>query len=195
MTCTQFITQVVSLLESKMNRSSPLDVSLGKDVLKICSKFTGEHPCRSEISIKLQRNFIEITLPYGCFPVNLLHISRTPFYKNTSGGLLLNEAINPFQPSVVFHIETSNRLLKQIIKNSQTTDCYFYQFNVIAIIARISIAIIIAFIETNISNLGRQRTRRATRIKWKKRTKCKYFKNFFLRETIMKKNYYIKKFR
>ena len=27
---------------------------LGKDVLKICSKFTGEHPCRSMISIKLQ---------------------------------------------------------------------------------------------------------------------------------------------
>ena len=41
---------------------------LGKSVLKICSKFTGEHPCRS-----------------GCSPVNLLHIFRTPSYKNTSG--------------------------------------------------------------------------------------------------------------
>ena len=28
---------------------------LGKGVLKICSKFTGEHPCRSVISIKLQK--------------------------------------------------------------------------------------------------------------------------------------------
>ena len=28
-------------------------------VLKIYSKFTGEHPCRSVISIKLQSNFIE----------------------------------------------------------------------------------------------------------------------------------------
>ena len=27
---------------------------LGKSVLKICSKFTGEYPCRSVISIKLQ---------------------------------------------------------------------------------------------------------------------------------------------
>ena len=27
---------------------------LGKGVLKICSKFTGEHPCRSMISIKLR---------------------------------------------------------------------------------------------------------------------------------------------
>ena len=34
-------------------RSSPSEVLLGKDVLKIYSKFTGEHPCRSVISIKL----------------------------------------------------------------------------------------------------------------------------------------------
>ena len=42
------------------------------------------------ISIKLQSNFIEITLRHACSPVNLLHISRTPFYKNTSGRLLLH---------------------------------------------------------------------------------------------------------
>ena len=35
-------------------------------------------------------NFIEITLRHGCFPVYLLHIFRTPFPKNTSGGLLLS---------------------------------------------------------------------------------------------------------
>ena len=52
---------------------------LVKDVLKICSKFTGEHPCRSVISIKLQSSFIEITLRYGCSPVNLLHPFTTPF--------------------------------------------------------------------------------------------------------------------
>ena len=34
-------------------------------------------------------NFIEITLRHGCSPVNLLHILRTPFPKNISGGLLL----------------------------------------------------------------------------------------------------------
>ena len=38
---------------------------------------------------KLYCNFIEITLRHGCSPVNLLHIFRTPFPKNTSGGLLL----------------------------------------------------------------------------------------------------------
>ena len=30
--------------------------------------------------------FIEITLRYGCSPVNLLYISRTPFPNNTFGG-------------------------------------------------------------------------------------------------------------
>ena len=38
---------------------------------------------------KVAWNFIEITLQHGCTPVNLLHIFRTPFLKNTSGGLLL----------------------------------------------------------------------------------------------------------
>ena len=34
-------------------------------------------------------NFIEIALRHGCSPVNLLHIFRPPFSKNTSGRLLL----------------------------------------------------------------------------------------------------------
>ena len=55
-----------------------------------CSKFTGEHLCRSVISIKLQSNFIDILLQHEFSPVNLLHIFRTPFLKNTSGRLLLN---------------------------------------------------------------------------------------------------------
>ena len=53
-----------------LRRSSPPEVFIGKGVLKIYSKFTGEYPCRSVISIKLS-------------------ICRAPFYKNTSGGLLL----------------------------------------------------------------------------------------------------------
>ena len=63
-------------------RSSHSEVFLGKGVLKICCKFTGERPCRSAISIKLQI----------CSPANLLHIFRTPFSKNTSGRLLLEYA-------------------------------------------------------------------------------------------------------
>ena len=53
-------------------RSSHQEVFLEKGFLKICSKFTGESPCRSVISIKL------------------LHIFRTSFTKNTSGRLFLN---------------------------------------------------------------------------------------------------------
>ena len=70
-------------------RSSPPQVFLGKGVLKICSKFTGEHPCQNVMSIKLLCNFIEIVLRHGCSAVDLLHIFRRPFYKNTYGGLLL----------------------------------------------------------------------------------------------------------
>ena len=62
---------------------------LRKGVLKKCRKFTGEHPCRNGISIKLQSNFIEIAFRHGCSPVHLLLIFKTPFPKNTSGGLLL----------------------------------------------------------------------------------------------------------
>ena len=64
-------------------------VILGKGVLKVCSKFTGEHLRRNAVSVKLQSNLIEITLRLGCSPINLLHIFRTPFLKNTSVRLLL----------------------------------------------------------------------------------------------------------
>ena len=73
----------------KSTRNSCPEVFLRKGVLNICSKSTGEHPCRSVISIKLLCNFVEIALRHGYYPVNLLHIFRTPFPKNTSGWLLL----------------------------------------------------------------------------------------------------------
>ena len=73
-----------------MLRNSHPGIFLETVFLKICSKFTGEHSCRSVISIKLQSTFIEITLCYGGSPVNLPHIFRTPFTKNTCTWLLLN---------------------------------------------------------------------------------------------------------
>ena len=39
---------------------------------------------------KMLCNFIEVALQHGCSPVNLLHIFRTPFLKNTTEGLLLS---------------------------------------------------------------------------------------------------------
>ena len=74
----------------EMYRSSHPEVFLIKGILKICSKFTGERPCRNVISIKLLCNIIEITLRYGYSPGNLLHIFKTPFPRNTSRWLLLD---------------------------------------------------------------------------------------------------------
>ena len=64
----------------KKNRSSRPEVFIGKDVLKICSKCTGEHLCRSAISVMLLCNFTEIELWHGCSAVNLNHIFRTYSY-------------------------------------------------------------------------------------------------------------------
>ena len=40
---------------------------------------------------KVAKQLIEITLWHECFPVNLLHIFRTPFPKNNTGLLLLKK--------------------------------------------------------------------------------------------------------
>ena len=71
----------IFVLSETYIRSSPPEVFLYKSVLEICSKFTGEHPCWSLISIKLQSNFIEIRLRHGSSPVNLLHISKHLFLR------------------------------------------------------------------------------------------------------------------
>ena len=54
-----------------------------------CPKFAEEHLCRSVILMKVLCNFIDIALWHGCYHVNLLHSFRIPFFKNTSGRLLL----------------------------------------------------------------------------------------------------------
>ena len=72
-----------------MYRSRPLEVFSGKGVLKICSRFTGEHPCQSVKSIKLLYNLIEIALRHGYSPVSFLYVFRTAFSENISRGLLL----------------------------------------------------------------------------------------------------------
>ena len=70
-------------------KKQPYGGVLRKRCSEICSKFTGEHPCQSVVSVKLQSNFIEMSLWHGYSPVIWLHIFRTPFAKNTSGRLLL----------------------------------------------------------------------------------------------------------
>ena len=43
----------------------------------------------NKVALQLLFNFIEVALWHGCFPVNLLHIFRTPFSKDTPGQQLL----------------------------------------------------------------------------------------------------------
>ena len=110
-----FIYNAVSLIDSflsikryypfPLNRNSPFRSSrpeafLRKGLLKICSKFTGEHPCRSAISINVQSNFIDIALRHGCSPVNFLHIFRTPFPMKTSRLLLLTILFSLFRKTL-----------------------------------------------------------------------------------------------
>ena len=69
-------------ISCKTFRSSHPEVLLEKGVLKICSKFTWEHPCRSVISI----NHIS-TWVFSC---KFAAYFQTPFTKNTSWWLLAN---------------------------------------------------------------------------------------------------------
>ena len=96
---------------SAISRSSRPEAFLRKDVLKICSKFTEKHPCRSVILIKLQSNFIEITLRLGSSPVNLLHIFQYTFlyehlWRVGSINILVKEAYS-HQANFIFtkHLE------------------------------------------------------------------------------------------
>ena len=59
-----------------------------KGVLKICSKFTGEHTCRSVISIKFICKFIEIALWHGRSPVEE-HIRTAASASSSQGGNVL----------------------------------------------------------------------------------------------------------
>ena len=55
---------------------------LGKGVLKMCSKFTGEHPCRSAISITLLCNFIDAFVSEICHPLeeqNIINLAQSQF--------------------------------------------------------------------------------------------------------------------
>ena len=72
----KFLTLLIASCNNSVNyimcRSSRPEVFLGKGVLKICSKFIGEHPCRSVISIKLLCSVMY------CFLIELIHFFLIP---------------------------------------------------------------------------------------------------------------------
>ena len=96
---------------SRSSQSS--EAAAVQGVLKICIRFTGEHPCRSAISIKLHSSIIEMVLRHGCSPVNLLHIFRTPFRRNTSGWLLLNQ----YRLRNVYYLRSWEKTFHKFLQN------------------------------------------------------------------------------
>ena len=89
---------------------------LGKGVLKICCKFTGEHPCRSMISIKLQNKhlFIRTSLE-GCFCL-IIAISSSSF-QNTKNDLIGFHKIAISVLKQIFQRSSSKELVYRDYKN------------------------------------------------------------------------------
>ena len=79
-------------------------------------------------------NFIEITLRHGWSPVNLLHIFKAPFSKNTSGGMLLNFAKTGLHCSC-FPVNSQNfsEEISHIIHRVCFCHCLNHKFNEIVI--------------------------------------------------------------
>ena len=65
--------------ETTSKQKQPSTGALTKSVMKICSKFTGEHPCR-----------------HGCSPVNLLHIFITLFVRAPVEGCFCLEVVSGY---------------------------------------------------------------------------------------------------
>ena len=74
--------------------------------------------------IKIALHFIEITLRHECSSVNLLYIFRAPFYKNTSGGLLLNvrASLNISHKKMDVHKKTVCKIHVTLLKVIQVAD-------------------------------------------------------------------------
>ena len=81
----------------------------------------------SKFDLKLQSNFIEIALRHGCSPVNLLHISRTSFYKNTHGGLLLYVDYKHFRKMQNRSMQIRNNFLLVLNSGSNNSITLFSQ--------------------------------------------------------------------
>ena len=107
-------------------RSIRPEAFLEKGVLKICSKFTGEHPCRSVIAIA---TLLKSHFGMGV-AVNLQQIFRGPFPRNTSGWLLLVFEDNKDQVygqvfKKAFFKKTINVFKKNLLQG------FFYSFSIL----------------------------------------------------------------
>ena len=97
-------------------RSSRPNVFLVKGVLKICI-FTGEHLCRSAISIKLKFQLYWNHTSAWCSPEKLLHIFRKPFPKSTIGWSYLDIIWKTWSTTRFFMLLWESFCKKMILKN------------------------------------------------------------------------------
>ena len=81
-------------------RSHP-EVFRKKSVLKNFAKFSGKHLCQSlffnEVAGLRPAILLKNRLWHRCFPVNFAKFLKTPFFMETSGGLLLVICRNEFR--------------------------------------------------------------------------------------------------
>ena len=104
-----------------LHRSSRLEVSYKKGVLKIFAKSHKSTSARVSFLIKLQAsdcNFIKKRLRHKCFLVNSAKFLRTPFLWNTSGGCFW------FQ---VYHVSCTDHFARSMSGNIL---CFYWYYNV-----------------------------------------------------------------
>ena len=77
------------LTRGNLDQKQPLRGVLGKKCSENMQQIYRRTPMPKCNFNKVVSNFIEIALLHGYSPVNLQHMFRTPFPKNTSGWLLL----------------------------------------------------------------------------------------------------------
>ena len=84
-----FVPRLLKIIATRKNHKQPPRGVLRKRCSQSIQQIYRRAPMLKCNFNKVARNVIEILLRYGCSFVNLLIIFRTPFPKNTSGGLLL----------------------------------------------------------------------------------------------------------
>ena len=103
-----FVPRLLKIISTRKNHKQPPRGVLRKRCSESIQQIYRRAPMLKCNFNKVARNVIEILLRYGCSFVNLLIIFRTPFPKNTSGGLLLK---NYKSKIISNHLAMSQKML------------------------------------------------------------------------------------
>ena len=76
-----------SFITLQVQKHSPIGVFFKKCDLQICSKYKGEHPGGSVISVKLHSNLLKSHSRVSCFDEHLHGNASTNFYSTWRGGV------------------------------------------------------------------------------------------------------------